>query len=125
MKASNHRQLIEINKIDNWWDVPIFSTSPGLQYTGLQYINNEGSKWKINPSFAGGSCDFSHEIIPLSEKATKKIDKLEEDRTKKLQEQRVIGREVSKKSETDYRINVRRVNFRWQRGLKIGKDFLL
>ncbi|CAC5409888.1 MAP3K4 [Mytilus coruscus] len=69
----------------------------------------------------GGSCDFSHEIIPLSEKATKKIKKLEEDRTKKLQEQRVIGREVSKKSETDYRINVRRVNFRWQRGLKIGE----
>ncbi|CAG2253678.1 MAP3K4 [Mytilus edulis] len=78
-----------------------------------------------SPLYAGsdtsGSCDFSHEIIPLSEKATKKIDKLEEDRTKKLQEQRVIGREVSKKSETDYRINVRRVNFRWQRGLKIGE----
>ena len=56
----------------------------------------------------------------MSEKATKKIIKLEEERTKKLTEQRVIGREVSKKTENDYRINVRRVNFRWQRGLKIG-----
>jgi mitogen-activated protein kinase kinase kinase 4 len=46
--------------------------------------------------------------------------KLEEERTKKLTEQRVIGREVSKKTENDYRINVRRINFRWQRGLKIG-----
>lgn len=63
---------------------------------------------------------MSHEITPLSERSMKKIEKLEKDMTEKFIKERVIGHVVNKKTETDYRINVRRVNFRWQRGLKIG-----
>ncbi|XP_071112541.1 mitogen-activated protein kinase kinase kinase 4-like [Haliotis cracherodii] len=47
--------------------------------------------------------------------------RLEEERNQKMRDKRVIGRTTSRQSEIDYHINVRRVNFRWQRGNKIGE----
>lgn len=51
------------------------------------------------------------------------VKMLEKDRDEILQEKRRVGRPTSKKSESDYHISVRRVNFRWQRGNKIGEKF--
>ena len=50
------------------------------------------------------------------------IMKLEERRQVRLRDAGVIGIVTSRKIEPDYRISVRRVNFRWQRGLKIGQS---
>lgn len=47
--------------------------------------------------------------------------RLEERRQARLRDSGVIGVATSRKIEPDYRISVRRVNFRWQRGLKIGE----
>ncbi|XP_062576562.1 mitogen-activated protein kinase kinase kinase 4-like, partial [Saccostrea cucullata] len=49
------------------------------------------------------------------------ILRLEERRLLRLRDAGVIGVVTSRKIEPDYRISVRRVNFRWQRGLKIGE----
>ncbi|XP_061167485.1 mitogen-activated protein kinase kinase kinase 4-like [Saccostrea echinata] len=49
------------------------------------------------------------------------ILRLEERRLLRLRDSGVIGVVTSRKIEPDYRISVRRVNFRWQRGLKIGE----
>lgn len=49
------------------------------------------------------------------------IMRLEERRQARLRDSGVIGVATSRKIEPDYRISVRRVNFRWQRGLKIGE----
>ncbi|KAL5010300.1 hypothetical protein ScPMuIL_012605 [Solemya velum] len=49
------------------------------------------------------------------------VRQLEKERDQKLQEKRRVGRQTNKKSEIDYHISVRRVNFRWQRGNKIGE----
>ena len=48
------------------------------------------------------------------------IRNLEKQRDTHLREKGRIGRVANKVREPDYRINVRRVNFRWQRGNKIG-----
>lgn len=52
------------------------------------------------------------------------INKIEEERNKRLQEQRVIGH-VTKHREVNYHINTRKVNFHWQKGNKIGRHFSL
>lgn len=57
---------------------------------------------------------------PRSERLRLRIEKLELSREQKLRDTRVIGMVTSRVQEPDYRINVRRVNFRWQRGIKIG-----
>ncbi|KAK3098006.1 hypothetical protein FSP39_015240 [Pinctada imbricata] len=51
----------------------------------------------------------------------KKILELERKRDIMLQDHRVVGHVTSHKTTPDYRINARRVNFRWQRGIKIGE----
>ncbi|XP_060581220.1 mitogen-activated protein kinase kinase kinase 4-like isoform X3 [Ruditapes philippinarum] len=48
------------------------------------------------------------------------INKIEEERNKRLREQRVIG-SVTKHKEVSYHINTRKVNFHWQKGNKIGE----
>lgn len=53
------------------------------------------------------------------------IMRLEERRQARLRDSGVIGVATSRKIEPDYRISVRRVNFRWQRGLKIGMFVLI
>eukprot|EP00106_Octopus_bimaculoides_P005259 XP_014772701.1 PREDICTED: mitogen-activated protein kinase kinase kinase 4-like [Octopus bimaculoides] len=49
------------------------------------------------------------------------INNLENKRNKKLQKSHIIGYITNKSSDLDLRIRVRRVNFRWQRGIKIGE----
>ncbi|XP_021362862.1 mitogen-activated protein kinase kinase kinase 4-like isoform X2 [Mizuhopecten yessoensis] len=49
------------------------------------------------------------------------VDHLEEIRDERLQEKRVVGRKTSRRNEPEQRISARRVNFRWQRGTKIGE----
>ncbi|XP_069140240.1 mitogen-activated protein kinase kinase kinase 4-like isoform X2 [Argopecten irradians] len=49
------------------------------------------------------------------------IDHLEMNRDERLQEKRVVGRKTSRRNEPEQRISARRVNFRWQRGTKIGE----
>ncbi|CAG5116904.1 unnamed protein product [Candidula unifasciata] len=58
---------------------------------------------------------------PRGERLRLRIEKLELGREQKLRESRIIGRVTNHVQEPDYRINVRRVNFRWQRGIKIGE----
>ncbi|XP_045197016.1 mitogen-activated protein kinase kinase kinase 4-like isoform X2 [Mercenaria mercenaria] len=48
------------------------------------------------------------------------INKIEEERNKRLREQRVVGC-VTKHKEVSYHINTRKVNFHWQKGNKIGE----
>ena len=49
------------------------------------------------------------------------IQRYEQDRTNELYNRHIIGRVTNKRVEVDYRINIRRVNFKWQRGFKIGE----
>ncbi|KAL3881975.1 hypothetical protein ACJMK2_028357 [Sinanodonta woodiana] len=49
------------------------------------------------------------------------IEKLENERLKKLQEKRVIGRVTGRRSEVSYHTYARKVNFRWHKGNKIGE----
>ncbi|GAB1598853.1 mitogen-activated protein kinase kinase kinase 4-like isoform X1 [Argonauta hians] len=49
------------------------------------------------------------------------INNLEKERNKKLQDAHIIGYITNKTSDLDMRIRIRRVNFRWQRGIKIGE----
>ncbi|CAL1534129.1 unnamed protein product [Lymnaea stagnalis] len=58
---------------------------------------------------------------PRSEQLQKAIEKLEQDRENKLRDNRIIGHVTTRVHEPDYRMNVKRVNFRWQRGIKIGE----
>lgn len=48
------------------------------------------------------------------------IKKVESERQAYLRKQNLIGRPTNQRLE-DYRINIRGVTFRWQRGIKIGK----
>ncbi|XP_064627504.1 mitogen-activated protein kinase kinase kinase 4-like [Lineus longissimus] len=48
------------------------------------------------------------------------IKYLEEERQSQLTEANMIGKVVSCKTEVDYHINVKRANFTWQRGMKVG-----
>ena len=48
------------------------------------------------------------------------VNKLDEDRNKILSERQLIGHVTHRKSNMETRITARRVNFRWQRGIKIG-----
>ncbi|KAK7107487.1 mitogen-activated protein kinase kinase kinase 4-like isoform X2 [Littorina saxatilis] len=55
------------------------------------------------------------------ERIRRKVDHMERERDDQLLEKKRIGRVTNKVREPDYRINMRRVNFRWQRGNKIGE----
>ena len=57
------------------------------------------------------------------EKIRQKVQRFEKIREEKLRETKTIGQVTSRVQETDYRISLRRVNFRWLRGNKIGKYF--
>jgi mitogen-activated protein kinase kinase kinase 4 len=48
------------------------------------------------------------------------IKYLEELRQGQLADANMIGKVVSCKTEVDYHINVKRANFSWQRGMKVG-----
>ena len=54
------------------------------------------------------------------EKIREKIYQSEKERTTKLFQKQVIGRVTEQRVELDYNISIRRVNFKWQRGIKIG-----
>ena len=54
------------------------------------------------------------------EEVNKQLEEIEKERQKKLQNNRMIGRVVSLKTDCDYNIKIRRVNFKWQRGIKLG-----
>lgn len=54
------------------------------------------------------------------ERIRQEIKLVEGVRDKKLQEKHRIGHVTDKVREPDFRFTVRRVNFRWQRGNKIG-----
>ncbi|KAK6169248.1 hypothetical protein SNE40_020332 [Patella caerulea] len=61
--------------------------------------------------------------VPLtrSERMIQQINEIDRKRNKVLQDRRMVGRVTNKVSDIDYRISVRRVNFKWQRGTKIGE----
>ena len=50
-----------------------------------------------------------------------RLSALEQQRTNDLFKRRAIGRVTSQKLEVDFHISVRKVNFKWQRGNKIGQ----
>ncbi|XP_074644570.1 mitogen-activated protein kinase kinase kinase 4-like isoform X2 [Tubulanus polymorphus] len=54
-------------------------------------------------------------------KIQKAIQRLEEKRQNNLLDQKMIGKVMSVRQELDVRINVKRANFKWQRGIKIGE----
>ena len=60
-----------------------------------------------------------------AERKKQAITDLERKREHMLLDQRVIGHVTSHQSSPDYRISARRVNFRWQRGTKIGNTQFL
>ena len=60
-----------------------------------------------------------------AERKKQAITDLERKREHMLLDQRVIGHVTSHQSSPDYRISARRVNFRWQRGTKIGNTRFL
>ncbi|KAK0064372.1 mitogen-activated protein kinase kinase kinase 4 isoform X1 [Biomphalaria pfeifferi] len=68
-----------------------------------------------------GSRGLNESSKPRSDRLQICIEKLENDRQEKLREKRIIGHVTTRIQEPDYRINVKRVNFRWQRGIKIGE----
>nr|ARQ79356.1 mitogen-activated protein kinase kinase kinase 4 [Tegillarca granosa] len=72
-----------------------------------------------------GSGDFgpliSNSNLKPHERIALAIETLERERNNKLRERHVIGHVTSMKLEPDYHINARKVNFRWQRGTKIGE----
>ncbi|XP_076445793.1 mitogen-activated protein kinase kinase kinase 4-like [Babylonia areolata] len=62
-----------------------------------------------------------HTAMSRRERICDEILSMERQRESQLREKSRIGRVANKVREPDYRINVRRVNFRWQRGNKIGE----
>jgi mitogen-activated protein kinase kinase kinase 4 len=61
-----------------------------------------------------------HAHLSRREKIQQQIQGLERTRESDLREKKRIGQVTNKAREPDYRVSVRRVNFRWQRGNKIG-----
>ena len=59
-------------------------------------------------------------MLPM-ERIRAKVADLEERRSRSLLSRRVIGKVSSWKGDITYNINIRRVNFKWQRGNKIGE----
>jgi hypothetical protein len=55
------------------------------------------------------------------EKMLTGLRSIEQKRVNSLFANRLIGRPTNCPIDVDYHINLRRVNFRWQRGIKIGK----
>ena len=51
----------------------------------------------------------------------KAINALEHDRQEQLRSRKVIGH-VTEHHEVSYHINTRKVNFHWQKGIKIGRN---
>jgi hypothetical protein len=58
------------------------------------------------------------------EKMLTGLRSIEQKRVNSLFANRLIGRPTNCPIDVDYHINLRRVNFRWQRGIKIGKFIL-
>ena len=64
---------------------------------------------------------FPPEMMP-PERSQAAVNTLERTRDETLREKRIIGRVTEGQHHTNIvRINVRKVNFKWQRGTKIGK----
>ena len=60
------------------------------------------------------------EKLSHMERIRAEIADLEDQRSRALFSRRVIGKVSSWKGDLTYNINIRRVNFKWQRGNKIG-----
>ncbi|CAH1799809.1 unnamed protein product [Owenia fusiformis] len=65
--------------------------------------------------------DDGHRPDNLKERIKHSIAQFENHRDNKMFKAGLIGRVTEKKIEVDYHIKVRRVNFKWQRGNKIGE----
>ena len=63
-------------------------------------------------------------MLPM-ERIRAKVADLEERRSRSLLARRVIGKVSSWKGDITYNINIRRVNFKWQRGNKIGEGIMI
>ena len=64
--------------------------------------------------------ETKEEQLSPMERIRAEIADLEEKRSRSLFDRRVIGKVSSWKGDVTYNINIRRVNFKWQRGNKIG-----
>ena len=64
--------------------------------------------------------DTKEEQLSPMERIRAEIADLEEKRSRSLFDRHVIGKVSSWKGDVTYNINIRRVNFKWQRGNKIG-----
>ncbi|XP_005109668.1 mitogen-activated protein kinase kinase kinase 4 isoform X2 [Aplysia californica] len=89
---------------------------------------HSSSSVSSTPSTLGSSFFGDHPLSgdvyrskPRTERLRISIEKLEADREQKLRTKRIIGNVSGRVHEPDIRMNVRRVNFRWQRGFKIGE----
>ena len=80
----------------------------------------------LNLLFSASSAD-SAPIFPLKSRGNRHsriidaINQLENERNKKLQMSHIIGYKTDRMADLNLGIRVRRVNFRWQRGIKIGQ----
>jgi len=67
-------------------------------------------------------CTLSVEVRRkrAGEKLLASLRSIEQKRVDIMFANRLIGRPTNSRVDVDYHINLRRVNFRWQRGIKIG-----
>ncbi|ESO84956.1 hypothetical protein LOTGIDRAFT_168212 [Lottia gigantea] len=87
--------------------------------------NQSGLSTPSTPSPVNMDMSLSNgQSSPLSrsDRIMSLISRIDEKRNQVLQDRHMIGKVTSlKASDIDYRISVRRVNFKWQRGIKIGE----
>lgn len=90
----------------------------------IQIMNKGVLNWielYTSHSFISASAGELQLSLTRRERIRRKVDHMERERDDQLLEKKRIGRVTNKVREPDYRINMRRVNFRWQRGNKIGQ----
>ena len=67
------------------------------------------------------SCGPCSELERRQRKIRAKIQHLEQHREQNLRRNKLVGKTIeSNVAAVNYHINLRRVNFKWQRGIKIG-----
>ncbi|XP_041352279.1 mitogen-activated protein kinase kinase kinase 4-like [Gigantopelta aegis] len=92
------------------------SSEPPPITSGLSTPSTPGTPSSADTSFSGDTSNLSR-----NDRIQRAIDRLEQHRNTKLREKHIIGRFTERGHEIDHHISVRRVNFRWQRGIKIGE----
>ena len=87
------------------------------------FVNKVGMNPANNISFVSNTASAGdvQATLPRRKHIQQEIQRMEKQRDYDMREKRRIGCVANKVREPDYRINVRRVNFRWQRGIKIGE----